>query len=152
MYWIYFMKYRNIFMLSIISEHWADAGGWNSSLWKARTHKSCNVNSIVTDDLVMLEPGHQQPWHWQSHPNIFQFQHQNGQRYTFSRHLLPVINSNHNTSQYLFSWPLKVQYLFYTHGSQINIPDSKVHGANMGPTWVLLAPDGTPCWPHEPCY
>ena len=21
--------------------------------------------------------------------------------------------------------------------------DSKVHGANMGPTWVLLAPDGT---------
>ena len=27
-------------------------------------------------------------------------------------------------------------------------PDSKVHGANMGSTWVLLAPDG----PHEPCY
>ena len=23
-----------------------------------------------------------------------------------------------------------------------NIPDSKVHGANMGPTWVLLAPGG----------
>ena len=23
-------------------------------------------------------------------------------------------------------------------------PDSKVHGANMGPTWVLSAPD----WPH----
>ena len=22
------------------------------------------------------------------------------------------------------------------------IPDDKVHGANMGPTWVLLAPDG----------
>ena len=22
------------------------------------------------------------------------------------------------------------------------IPDSKVHGANMGPTWVLPAPDG----------
>ena len=22
-------------------------------------------------------------------------------------------------------------------------PDSKVHGANMGPTWVLSAPDGT---------
>ena len=27
-------------------------------------------------------------------------------------------------------------------------PDSKVHGDNMGPTWVLLAPDG----PHKPCY
>ena len=28
--------------------------------------------------------------------------------------------------------------------SRINIsfPDSKVHGANMGPTWVLSAPDG----------
>ena len=26
--------------------------------------------------------------------------------------------------------------------------DSKVHGANMGPTWVLSAPYG----PHEPCY
>ena len=22
------------------------------------------------------------------------------------------------------------------------IPDSKIHGANMGPTWVLSAPDG----------
>ena len=26
--------------------------------------------------------------------------------------------------------------------SSAAIPDSKVHGANMGPTWVLLAPDG----------
>ena len=24
----------------------------------------------------------------------------------------------------------------------LHIPDSKVHGANMGPTWVLSAPDG----------
>ena len=23
-----------------------------------------------------------------------------------------------------------------------NNPDSKVHGANMGPTWILSAPDG----------
>ena len=23
-----------------------------------------------------------------------------------------------------------------------NIPDSKVHGANLGPNWVLSAPDG----------
>ena len=27
-------------------------------------------------------------------------------------------------------------------------PDNKVHGANMGPTWVFSAPDG----PHELCY
>ena len=24
----------------------------------------------------------------------------------------------------------------------MSIPDSKVHGANIGPTWVLSAPDG----------
>ena len=27
-------------------------------------------------------------------------------------------------------------------GSIHNVPDSKVHGANMGPTWYLSAPDG----------
>ena len=26
--------------------------------------------------------------------------------------------------------------------SGMKVPDSKVHGANMGPTWVLSAPDG----------
>ena len=26
--------------------------------------------------------------------------------------------------------------------SQDTFPDNKVHGANMEPTWVLLAPDG----------
>ena len=26
--------------------------------------------------------------------------------------------------------------------SAISYPDSKVHGANMGPAWVLSAPDG----------
>ena len=32
-------------------------------------------------------------------------------------------------------------------------PDSKVHGANMGPTWILSVPDGPhACWTHEPCY
>ena len=29
------------------------------------------------------------------------------------------------------------------HDPQRNIHDSKVHGANMGPTWVLSVPDGT---------
>ena len=32
-------------------------------------------------------------------------------------------------------------------------PDSKVNGANMGPTWVLyVVPRWAPCRPHEPCY
>ena len=30
---------------------------------------------------------------------------------------------------------------------QCYYPDSKVHGANMGPTWVLSAPDGPPVGP-----
>ena len=34
----------------------------------------------------------------------------------------------------------------------IMFPDSKVHGANMGPTWVLSAPDGPHVGPQEPCY
>ena len=35
-------------------------------------------------------------------------------------------------------------YITATNVSLIDalIPDSKVHGANMGPTWVLSAPDG----------
>ena len=28
-------------------------------------------------------------------------------------------------------------------------PDSKVHGANMGPTWVLSAPDGPHVGPRN---
>ena len=30
------------------------------------------------------------------------------------------------------------------------IPDSKVHWANMGPTWVLSAPDGPHVGPMNP--
>ena len=39
---------------------------------------------------------------------------------------------------------LVFQFHFYlVWGRSIrHIPDSKVHGANTGPTWVLLAPDG----------
>ena len=28
-------------------------------------------------------------------------------------------------------------------------PDSKVHGANMGPIWGRQDPGGQKCWPHE---
>ena len=34
--------------------------------------------------------------------------------------------------------PLTGQHSFIN----VTIPDSKVHGANMGPAWVLSAPDG----------
>ena len=38
----------------------------------------------------------------------------------------------------------------WKHNSPVseNLPDSKVHGANMGP----VGPRWAPCWPHEPCY
>ena len=35
-------------------------------------------------------------------------------------------------------WLTGSAFSVYIHG----VPDSKVHGANMGPTWVLSAPDG----------
>ena len=38
-----------------------------------------------------------------------------------------------------FCW--LVTYLISIHETH-DFPDSKVHGANMGPTWVLSAPDG----------
>ena len=42
----------------------------------------------------------------------------------------------------------------YGHLSNGNcaVPDNKVHWANMGPTWVLSAPDGPHVGPFEPCY
>ena len=39
----------------------------------------------------------------------------------------------------LVGFPAIVLLLF---SEMIYVPDSKVHGANMGPTWVLSAPDG----------
>ena len=31
---------------------------------------------------------------------------------------------------------------FWINETVKHVPESKVHGANMGPTWVLSAPDG----------
>ena len=38
--------------------------------------------------------------------------------------------------------PLLKQMLSCELSPWEHIPDSKVHGANMGPTWILSAPDG----------
>ena len=69
-----------------------------------------------------------------------------------SRSVRSVIITDANLMD--FSWikklhlPISSEIPFRTmHQFDVN-PDSKVHGANMGPTWVLSAPDG----PHEPCY
>ena len=42
----------------------------------------------------------------------------------------------------LFKW-CRIRYcLMFYSDSYSPFPDDKVHGANMGPTWVLSAPDG----------
>ena len=39
-------------------------------------------------------------------------------------------------------WDILQGYFSGTLKNINKFPDSKVHGANMGPTWVLSAPDG----------
>ena len=55
------------------------------------------------------------------------------------------------SDQYLFNFHAKLRILYQQKSFFIlkwkiqfrwEVPDSKVHGANMGPTWVLSAPDG----------
>ena len=48
---------------------------------------------------------------------------------------------NHDYNMAFFISPMNVSILPELQGS-------KIHGTNMGPTWVLSAP----CWLHEPCY
>ena len=45
-------------------------------------------------------------------------------------------------------------HLWYAEGQCrliLLVPDSKIHGANMGPT-CPVGPRWAPCWPHELCY
>ena len=58
----------------------------------------------------------------------------------------------------LFSYNLENAQALTQYLCDQNIPDSKVHGANMGPTWVLPAPDGPrvgpinlDIWTSYPC-
>ena len=57
-----------------------------------------------------------------------------------SWHFFSMISGTHP------KWKLVVLLWYYCiiiqYSLVITFPDSKVHGANMGPTWVLLAHDG----------
>ena len=65
--------------------------------------------------------------------------HAEGDCRTFSNEILP---------QSITKISLKTAYTFHSIHPGSNIADSEVHGANMGPTWALSAPDG----PHVgPC-
>ena len=51
--------------------------------------------------------------------------------------------SIHNLLQFtLPSYPLRIIYSKSIYSIFKDFPDSKVRGTNMGPTWVLSAPDG----------
>ena len=57
-----------------------------------------------------------------------------------------------NIEQLIYK-PLRMSWQYFSHGIckhlvQSDYPDSKVYGANMGPT----GPSWAPCWPHKPCY
>ena len=43
---------------------------------------------------------------------------------------------------------IALRFNFIINQSTQHNPNSKVHGASMGPTGLRWAP----CWPHEPCY
>ena len=50
---------------------------------------------------------------------------------------------------------IRVEWLYWnlacSMGHSVNKRTSRVHGANMGTTWVLnVGPRWAPCWPHEP--
>ena len=59
--------------------------------------------------------------------------------YIVHTHCLLMINSW--CSAVIVKWYSALLYFF-------NNPDSKIHGANVGPTWALSAPDGR----HVHCY
>ena len=42
--------------------------------------------------------------------------------------------------------------IYMTYIYTYTYPDSKVYGANRGPTWGRQDPGGPQCWPREPCY
>ena len=55
---------------------------------------------------------------------------------------IPRVDLSEITSSVINRWCYWInQWIIPSHKSHSN-PDSKVHGANMGPTWVLSAPDG----------
>ena len=56
-----------------------------------------------------------------------------------------TVKCRYNVVEYYMILPTRLQWLKQNINHSFNskdTPDIKVHGANMGPTWVLSAPDG----------
>ena len=69
---------------------------------------------------------------------------------------LDFMMAYHEMSNQILKWGLRQMLLTSLYSMHIKVtsdlkkgkgrsPDSKVHGASMGPTWA-------PCWSHETCY
>ena len=61
-----------------------------------------------------------------------------------TEHYWPFLNGNHSSITGPLSGETTSGWWFSLHRRSVmpHFPDSKVHGANMRPTWVLSAPDG----------
>ena len=69
-----------------------------------------------------------------------------------SPHKGPVTRKMFPFDDIIMTWNILVPDLPMSgSGLTWNSPDSKVHGAHMGPTGADRTQVG-PCWPHEPCY
>ena len=80
-------------------------------------------------------------------------------RYAGKNYFYASVRDNEftNASFYHSIYPIiakNIRYLGWDQGAwhSFHDPDSKVHGANMGPNWVMSAPDGPMLALYEPCY
>ena len=99
-----------------------------TSWWPSTARCTCQVTSQPSDDKVCIS------YIWGQYLNV---------------KILHTPYQSAACNKIIVSWEI----LFDESWEEINFticinPDSKIHGANMGPIWVLSAP----CWPHEPCY
>ena len=72
MCWIVRRKHGDIFVFSIIYQHWHSLDNKKICVWKTRTSLSYIVNTMAADGMgTQQKPGHQQSWYWPSFPLIF---------------------------------------------------------------------------------
>ena len=104
-----------------LTRYFTQASNWSprrlaEENWSRWRHNSCLGDVSVTDGL-------------------FRHKHHKWQNEESIGITIFVIDSMYLALHY-------IRDVCYTHFTGNPIPDSKVHGANMGPTWVLSAPGG----------
>ena len=125
-YWEYFVENRLYFMYS--QQHITSCCPPCPFLSPAPADRSCRC---ITNISVTYK---YQQWHawWGRNDRA---------------HFLPMTKQS-LTPKKKWCLLLLTETLLSNHFLSQSLPDSKVHGANMGP----VGPRWAPCWPHEPCY